>query len=285
MAEANCISEESFSTQIFKRPLLDKVYAVKAWSRRTLGVNLLPEFNILDFLGDKSAFFLRIARGCINSCTYCAVRFAQGPLISMPLEIVLAKVSQGVLGGHQHIFLSATNISAYGKDIGENFLNTLKQITQIKGDYRITVHNLEPCGIIEEPQKFLETLSSPKISAIYCPINSGSQRVLNYMKRKYEINNWMGILEALRRNNPRLLIRTEFIVGFPGENWKDFYATLLLIARFKFDLIDLHYYSPRPNTEALLLNNQNHCVIKRLRYLIALLVIFFRVWLPKLKPI
>lgn len=283
--EVNHIGRASFSTQIFGRSLIDKIYLVKSALKKISGIDFLPNFDILDFLGDENTFFLRISRGCLNKCGYCAVRFAQGPLVSMLPQRVLENVKNAIRQGHKRIFLSATNISIYGQDIGADFLDTLEQIVSQEGDYKIVIHNLEPFGITEDAEKFLKIFSSPRISAFYCPINSGSQDVLERMNRKYDVVKLMETLSVLRKSNPGVLIRTEFIIGYPGETWKDFFKTVLLIAKFKFSLIDLHRYSPRPNTEALYLEGKVPAPIKYLRYLMLLPIIFFRVWLPRLRPV
>ncbi len=95
VAEAHAIPAEFFATQQFGRGFIDRVYRVKRFCRRKLKINLLPNFDILDFLGDVNTLFIRMARGCSNRYGYCAVRFAQGKLVSHPFAEIIETLKTG----------------------------------------------------------------------------------------------------------------------------------------------------------------------------------------------
>ncbi len=284
--EVSFITKDISDKEMFGvRASIEHIYRLKRSARKWLKINILPNFDLLEYIGDESTWYVRIARGCINSCGYCAIRFAQGRLKSQPLQSVLDTVKVGIAKGYKKIFLVATNSSAYGIDIGTDFLTLLGNIIDLEGDFKIMIHNYEPFGMLVDPERFLKIFSSPKIHSFYCPLNSGSQFVLNRMNRSYDIKKIMDLIKQLRKRNPLVLVRTEIISGYPGEKWSNFFETVKTIMSFKFNQIDLHVYSSRPNTPASKLDGQVSMPVKLLRHLILWVIIFFRVWLRRLKPI
>jgi tRNA-2-methylthio-N6-dimethylallyladenosine synthase len=201
------------------------------------------------------------------------------------MESVLRTIEKGIAEGYKKVFLIGTNTSHYGKDIGTDFFTLLDNVLKIQGDFKIIIHNFEPHGIEEAPERFLENVSAPKILSFYFPLNSGSQFVLNRMKRGYDIETVMSTLKRLRGKNRKVLIRSEFIVGYPGERWRHFRQTLSLIMRFPFSRIDLHMYSPRPKIHALELDGQVSLAVRYLRFIIIHGLVFLKVDLKKLRPI
>jgi tRNA-2-methylthio-N6-dimethylallyladenosine synthase len=283
--EAHLISRDLADSQMFgQRALVEKIYDFKAWIYRKWHLRVLPNFNIFDYIGDENTLFVRISRGCLNQCGYCAIRFAQGTLASQPQEAVLEVIRQGIADGFKKVFLVGTNTSQYGRDIGTDFLTLLENVLNLDGDFRVIIHNFEPHGIEENPDKYLRLLASPKVLSFYFPLNSGSQPVLDRMRRGYNIDRVVGILRKLRDKNKKILIRSEFIVGYPGESWRDFRKTLALVAGFSFNQVDLHHYSPRPGIAALALDRQVSAAAKYARFAILHALVFFKTTIRKLRP-
>jgi tRNA-2-methylthio-N6-dimethylallyladenosine synthase len=272
---------EMFGTRAY----VEKIYDLKKYLKKKLHLTILPKFDLHDYIGDENTLYLRISRGCLNQCGYCAIRYAQGKLISQPMMAVLDAVRKGVSDGYEKVFLVGTNTSHYGRDIGTSFYDLLENILKIEGKYRIIIHNFEPFGLQENPSRFLKSFSSSKILSFYFPINSGSQRVLERMRRHYDIEKVMAILRQLRKLNQDILIRSEFIVGYPGERWGDFFKTVRLIRKFKFNQVELHRFSLRPNTYAESLDGHVSAFIKYLRFWMILVVVFAKVTMRKLRPI
>jgi MiaB/RimO family radical SAM methylthiotransferase len=284
--EAHHITREISDSEMFgTRAFIEKIYAVKDFFKRKFHIRILPNFNLFDYIGDENTLYVRISRGCLNQCGYCAIRYAQGKLQSRPADTILKTVEEGIAEGYDKIFLIGTNTSHYGKDIGSSFFDLLEEILKIEGDYKIIVHNFEPFGMLEYPERFIELFSSPKILSFYCPINSGSQHVLDRMRRGYKIERVIDLLGKLKETNPKILIRSEFIVGYPGERWKDFWRTVSVCMRFKFDQIDLHCYSPRPNIYSNTLDKQVALPIRLSRLILIHLFVFFKVSIRKLRPV
>jgi MiaB/RimO family radical SAM methylthiotransferase len=266
------------------RAFVEKIYGLKDFFRKKIGLKVLPNLNFFDFIGDRDTVYVRISRGCQNSCGYCAIRFAQGRLVSQPFDSIIDAVRDGVAQGYKKVFLIGTNTSHYGRDIGTDFFTLLEEVQKIEGDFKIIVHNYEPFGVEEDPDRFLKLFSSSKMLSFYFPINSGSPAVLKGMKRNYDISKVMHNVKKLKKIQPEVLIRTEFIVGYPGETWKDFFMSTRLCSYKHFNYIDLHFYSPRPNTYAAALDNQVSALTKSLRYLLIHLIVFSRITIHKLRP-
>jgi threonylcarbamoyladenosine tRNA methylthiotransferase MtaB len=284
--EAHHITREIADREMFgRRAFIERIYDIKKYVKRKTNINFLPNFNLYNYIGDENTLYIRISRGCMNSCGYCAIRFAQGKLVSRPMEEILNVVQKGIREGFDKVFLVGTNTSQYGMDIGTNFFDLLERIIQLEGNFKIIVHNFEPHGIEKDSEKFIRLFISPKILSFYFPINSGSQHVLNRMRRNYNIDNINELINSLKKLNRKVLIRSEFIVGYPGEKWTDFFQTVKLIRKSRFSQVDLHRYSPRPNIYALNLDQQVGGFTRDLRFIIVHLVVFFRVSIKMLRPI
>jgi len=120
---------------------------------------------------------------------------------------------------------------------------------------------------------------------MYFPLQSGSQSVLTRMNRHYDVDFVMKSLQRLKDSNQSVLIRTEFIIGYPGESWQEFLGTVRTCLNFPFDQIDVHVFSPRPGTEAAELEDQVAAITKITRYLMIATLVFFRTTLRKFRPI
>jgi tRNA A37 methylthiotransferase MiaB len=283
--DAHQIPREISDSEMFRtRALLERIYSVKRFFKKRLRIEFLPNFNYFDYIGDDTTVYVRISRGCLNNCGYCAIKFAQGTLQSVPVESIISTIEQGVSEGYKKVFLIGTNTSHYGKDIGTSFLDLLERILTLDGDFKIMVHNFEPFGVQEDPERFVRLFSSTKMLSFYFPIQSASQSVLRKMRRNYDIARVMETMHELKNMNKPLLIRSEFIVGYPGESWKDFFETVSACRSFEFDQIDLHCYSPRPNTYAAGLQHHVPLLTSYIRFCLIHVLVFFNTTLRKLRP-
>jgi len=199
--------------------------------------------------------------------------------------MILRTIQEGLTQGYNRVFLIGTNTAHYGKDIGSSFFELLRRVEEIPGDFKIIIHNFEPFGVHDDPGAFESLFSSEKVLSIYMPFQSGSKSVLKRMNRKYDVATVMRSLRELRHRNQQVLIRTEFIIGFPGESWREFFDTVSACMRFRFNEIDLHVFSPRPGTEAALLDGHVSTATKYLRYLLLATLVFFRTTIRKFRPV
>ncbi|RXJ82297.1 tRNA (N6-isopentenyl adenosine(37)-C2)-methylthiotransferase MiaB [Arcobacter sp. F2176] len=203
---------------------------------------------------------VNISIGCDKECTYCIVPATRGDEISIPPEMIVQQIQKDVDKGAVEVMLLGQNVNSYGRRFSDKrakttFTKLLQEISKIEGLRRIRFTSPHPLHMDDE---FIEEFSSnPKISkCIHMPLQSGSTSILKAMKRGYTKEWFLNRAEKIRRLVPNVRITTDIIVGFPGETQEDFEDTMDVIEKVKFDQIFNFKYSPRPNTAALALKDQ-----------------------------
>jgi tRNA A37 methylthiotransferase MiaB len=212
-------------------------------------------------------FHIRVARGCASECSYCAIRIGAGPLRSKPLDDVMQEFERGLAGGSRLFNLTAEDVGAYGQDIGLSVVDLLKPILEHKGDFRVTWGDFGPRWLIEERKDLLGLLTTrkDKLGTIGFPVQSGSERILELMKRGYTAAESRDCLLALRRSAPSLRIVSHVILGFPGETRKDFLDTCDFVRSIGFARVQPFTYSERPGTDAAELPGALSSFVKAMR--------------------
>ncbi|MCL1866967.1 MAG: tRNA (N6-isopentenyl adenosine(37)-C2)-methylthiotransferase MiaB, partial [Oscillospiraceae bacterium] len=170
---------------------------------------------------------VQIMYGCDNYCSYCVVPYVRGRERSRTPDAILGEVRGLVEGGVKEVLLLGQNVNSYNSQ-GTGFVDLLRQIEGIDGDFRVSYMTSHPKDLSRELIDFIAT--SAKVSHhLHLPVQSGSDRVLELMNRKYTVEKYMGIVDYARERIPNISITTDIIVGFPGENREDFDKTLSLI--------------------------------------------------------
>jgi len=200
-------------------------------------------------ISEKISSFVTITKGCENFCSYCVVPYARGKLISKLENIIIDEIKILVDKGVKEIFLIGQNVNEYGKDIGKNFVDLLYKVHEIEGILRIGFLTSHPKDI---PDDLIEAFFKlPKLyKHLHLPLQSGSNKILKLMNRKYTIERYIDIIEKVKEICPSISITSDIIVGFPYEEEKDFKDTYEIIEKIKFDDLYVFKYSPRPLTEA-----------------------------------
>lgn len=202
----------------------------------------------------NSLFYLRISRGCLGNCSYCAKRYATGRLQSKASEQVISEFNEGLRRGKKLFYLLSEDVGCYGEDIGTNIVKLLNDIfSSAEGhDIKLIVSNLNAEWFIKYYDELENILvrNQGKILYVHIPIQSGSDRILQLMNRQYRIEDVERCLSLLRHKLPAIKLTTDIIVGFPGEDEEDFLLTLGLLKRIKFDFADIFAYESRPSTPA-----------------------------------
>ncbi|MBC7114140.1 MAG: tRNA (N(6)-L-threonylcarbamoyladenosine(37)-C(2))-methylthiotransferase, partial [Archaeoglobi archaeon] len=192
-----------------------------------------------------------IASGCLNSCSYCAVKLAKGELKSRRIEEIEKEVRHLVSRGVKEIEITSQDNSSYGADIGSSLPELLERLCSIDGDFMIRVGMMNPRTLLPLLDEVLEVMKDEKIFKFFhIPVQSGSDRILEKMKRGYTVEDFLEIHEAIRRNFRDFTFSTDIIVGFPGESDEDFEMTKELIKKIEPDKLNITRYSPRRGTEA-----------------------------------
>jgi ribosomal protein S12 methylthiotransferase len=201
--------------------------------------------------------YLKIAEGCDNRCSYCAIPFIRGPYVSKPYEQVLAEAKALVAGGVKELILVAQDTSRYGIDLYGSFklAALLKDLNALPGLKWIRVLYLYPNSFTDELIEAFATL--PKVCKyIDIPLQHASDRLLHAMHRFDKRVEVEALLAKLRQRIPGLVIRTTFIVGFPGETEADFAELLEFAAQQRFENAGVFKYSREENTEAATMPDQ-----------------------------
>ncbi|MGI6329772.1 MAG: tRNA (N(6)-L-threonylcarbamoyladenosine(37)-C(2))-methylthiotransferase MtaB [Bacilli bacterium] len=225
------------------------------------------DMKISNFINQTRAF-VKIQDGCSNYCSYCIIPYARGPLHSKKKEVVIKEVKDLVLKGFKEIVLTGINIGKYGIDLKDLTLTKLLQeLVKIPKLKRLRISSIEITEITEE---FLLLLEETKIIVdhFHIPLQSGSNRILKAMNRKYDVNYYYNKITEIRRIRPHVAITTDVIVGFPGETKEDFKETEQFIRKVNFASLHVFPYSKRKGTKASLMLNQVSPSIKKERALI-----------------
>jgi len=196
-----------------------------------------------------------IAIGCLGSCAYCSVKFAKGRLFSYPKEKILEEVGAAVKTGCKEIWITSQDNSCYGKDIGSSLPELLNEICKIDEEFFVRVGMMNPMHAKEVLDELIEVYKNEKIfKFLHLPVQSGSNKILEKMKRGYNIENFIEIVQKFRKEIPGLTLSTDVIVGFSGESEEDFNQTISLIEKIKPDIVNISKFGARPKTEAAKLN-------------------------------
>jgi tRNA-2-methylthio-N6-dimethylallyladenosine synthase len=192
-----------------------------------------------------------IMYGCNNFCTYCIVPHVRGRERSREPQSILDEIRSLVSAGYKDITLLGQNVNSYGKTLAAplSFAELLRQITQIEGDFWIRFMTSHPKDCTQE---LLEVMaSSPKIAKhLHLPFQSGSNKILTAMNRKYTIEQYLEITAKARELMPELCITSDIIVGFPNEERADFLQTLEVLRQVEFASLFTFIFSPRKGTPA-----------------------------------
>ena len=211
------------------------------------------EFEVLPSggLASRTRAMLKVEDGCTNFCTYCIIPYARGPVRSESLADAVAQTAQLRDAGYREIVITGIEISSWGRDFkdGSALIDLLEAVSAAAGEMRIRLGSLEPRTITDDFCRRAAALPN------LCPhfhlsLQSGCDKTLREMHRKYDTARFFASVELLRRYFDRPAITTDLITGFPGESEEDFTQTLAFIEKCDFAAMHVFPYSIRPGTPA-----------------------------------
>ena len=200
---------------------------------------------------------LQIMYGCDNFCSYCIVPYVRGREVSREPQEILQEAKEIIALGYKEILLLGQNVNSYGKGLSQpiNFTQLLSQIESLEGDFRIRFMTSHPKDCTRE---LIDLIAQSKkiCHNIHLPVQSGSDRVLRQMNRRYTKEHYLELVEKLRKAMPDISLTTDIIVGFPGETEEDFQETLDVIRKVRYDSAFTFIYSRRTGTPAAVMEDQ-----------------------------
>ena len=206
-----------------------------------------------------SAFsaWVSISVGCNNTCTFCIVPALRGVEKDRPMSEILDEIRALVAQGVIEITLLGQNVNAYGVDFGDRqaFAKLLRACGEVEGLRRVRFMSPHPRDFTDD---VIEAMAQTKnvMPHLHMPLQSGSDRILQAMRRSYRAERYLGIIDRVRNAIPNAAITTDIIVGFPGESEEDFQATLDVMEQARFTAAYTFQYSKRPGTPAATMPNQ-----------------------------
>lgn len=216
--------------------------------------------------GNKTAY-LKIAEGCSNRCTYCAIPYIRGPYVSRPMEEVLEEAKKLATAGIKELIVIAQDTTRYGEDLyGESKLSDLlNELCKIDGFEWIRFLYAYPESITDE---LIQTVkNNPKICNYFdIPIQHISDSVLRRMNRRTTGKQIEELINKIKKQIPDVILRTSLIVGFPGETEEDFNKLYEFVKKGYFDKLGVFTYSKEDGTPAARLKEQIHPATKKKRY-------------------
>lgn len=201
--------------------------------------------------------WVNIAYGCNNFCSYCIVPYVRGRERSRLPENVVDEVKNLVNEGYKEITLLGQNVNSYGHDLknGVSFSSLLDEIGKIDGKFRLRFMSNHPKDLTEDVIEAIKR-NPHACHAIHLPVQSGSNRILSLMNRRYSVEKYLSQIDSIRKIIPDCAITTDIIVGFPTETENDFLDTVNLVEKVKFDGAFTFVYSKREGTKAAVMDGQ-----------------------------
>lgn len=225
---------------------------IDIWKDTDKIVENLPNDRKYSFKSGVNIMF-----GCNNFCSYCIVPYVRGRERSRDPEAIISEIRQLVADGVVEVMLLGQNVNSYGKNL-ENpitFARLLEKIEQIEGLERIRFMTSHPKDLSDE---LIEVMGRSKkiCKHLHLPVQSGSSRILKKMNRHYTKEQYLELVEKIRKNVPDVSLTTDIIVGFPGETEEDFEETMDIVRKVRYDSVFTFIYSKRTGTPAAVMEDQ-----------------------------
>ncbi len=200
--------------------------------------------------GDRTRAFLKVQDGCDYKCAYCTIHYARGSSRNMPIADLVVEANRIAQLGQKEIVITGVNTGDFGRTTGESFIDLLRALDGVEGIERYRISSIEPNLLTDEIIGFCA--ASHKFQPhFHIPLQSGCDKILASMRRRYTTERYAARIEAVRRAMPEAFIGVDVIVGFPGETDSDFEATYDFISGINPSYLHIFPFSERPGTPAV----------------------------------
>jgi len=219
----------------------------------------LPKIRLNPAIG-----IVEIASGCMSECTFCQTKLAKGDLHSYRVGDIVRQVSAELDDGCNEVWLTSTDNGCYGFDINSDLPELVNTVSEIPQKFFIRVGMMNPMYMPRIKDELLKSFESTKVfKFLHVPVQSGSNKILNDMKRGHTAQTFRDVTNTFRGRFEKFTISTDIIVGFPTETENDFEQTLKLLEETKPDIVNLSRYSQRPGTDAAEMKQIDVSEVKR----------------------
>lgn len=225
---------------------------LKGHTVRLLSKNRLPELDLPKIRKNPMVEIIPLSTGCLGACTYCKTRHARGKLGSYTPETIVSRAQAVISEGVTEIWLSSEDTGAYGIDIGTDLPTLLCKLLQVVPDgVMLRVGMTNPPYILNHLDAIAEVLNHDRVySFLHVPVQSGSDDVLLAMNREYTTADFCRVADELLAKVPDLTLATDIICGFPTEMENHFDMTMKLVEKYRFHIMNISQFYPRPGTSA-----------------------------------
>ena len=206
----------------------------------------LPKIRLNSAVG-----IVEIASGCMSECTFCQTKLAKGDLQSYRIGDIVRQVKTEISEGCSEVWLTSTDNGCYGFDIDTDLPELVNTVAEIPEKFFVRVGMMNPMYMPRIKNNLLKSFENNKVfKFLHVPVQSGSNKVLNDMKRGHTAETFRDIVKRFRNKFEKFTISTDIIVGFPTETKEDFEKTTELLEETRPDVVNLSRYSQRPGTDA-----------------------------------
>ena len=203
----------------------------------------------IDSFSERTRAFIKIQDGCDRYCSYCIIPYARGPVRSRPMDEVCREINALTKKGYCEFVLTGIHVASYGRNSDDDLITLLRRVNDIPGVARIRLSSMEPLAFTPE---FISAISETEkvCPHFHLSLQSGSEKILKLMNRRYTPDMYAGYVERIRKNLPDAAITTDVITGFPGEGEAEFTETVDFVKKVALSDIHVFPYSERRGTRA-----------------------------------
>ena len=215
-------------------------------------------------LDERTRAYLKVQDGCDYTCSFCTIPLARGKSRSDSIDNTIKVAKQIARSGKKEVVLTGVNVGDFGKKQNESFHDLIKSLDKISGINRIRISSIEPNLITDEVIDFCLT-SKHFVPHFHIPLQSGSDRILRLMRRRYDTELYYDRIKKIKSVNRDTCIGVDVIVGFPGETENDFIATYDYLNSLEISYLHVFSYSERLDTDAINMDDKVSPEIKKER--------------------
>lgn len=220
-------------------------------------IEFSPSFSI----NDRTRSFLKVQDGCDYNCTFCTIPNARGLSRNQSIIKNLQSIQKIEEYGVKEIVLTGVNIGDFGKSTGESFLNLIRELDSNSTIPRLRISSIEPNLLTDEIIQFVAD-SEKYLPHFHIPLQSGSDKILRKMRRRYRKSEYAGRINTIKSTIPDCAVGVDVIVGFPDETENDFMETFEFLSELDISYLHVFTYSERDNTPAAVMNHTVHREIR-----------------------